>query len=303
MRRDLTSFVAVLACGAALLACKKGSTGDGTAAASAEPAAPAGVLFSKKVPTVGAKRTEDSKNDIDLQIEVKRAGRVIHTGTFKKNEREKKRVEVLAANDTAVTKVKVTYLEKYDAEAEGKGSLKKKPSPVDGKTYEVEAVNGSIEVHGENGKTPRSKEKKVVQDDFKDLGKPDKFTAFIPTRPLQEGEKLPVTADIVREMFGSKKDDEMSVDGATFTFRGTRTEGTLTYGTFDVSFKMTATPKGEDLGMIMDLEGKVTVDTATSWPIEMTLKGPITMKGKSDKAGAELEGKGSMTTGVSARYQ
>ena len=303
MRKDFTAFVAVVACTGALLACKKGSTGEATPAASAEAQKTPGVLFSKKVPGVGAKRTEDAKNEIEVQIEAKRAGRVIHSGAFKKNEREKKRVEVLAANDTAVTKVKVTYLEKFDAEAEGKAALKRKPSPVSGKSYTVEAVNGSVEVHSDSGGSVPSKEKKIVADDFKDLGKPDKFTSFIQSRPLLDGEKLLVTADIVREMFGSKDGDEMSVDSATFTFRGTRTEGPLTYGTFDVSFKLTASPKDQDLGMVMDLEGKVTVDTATSWPIEMNLKGPLTMKGKSDKAGVELDGKGSMTAGMTAQYE
>jgi hypothetical protein len=301
-----STLLAALVTLSALLACKKtDSSAEGTgtgAAAVAEP--PAGTTFTKEVPKVGTKRNEESKTDLSFNIKFKRAGKVIHGGDFEKTDVEKTRSEVLAVSDDAVTKVRVTFIEKYAAEGSGKGAPKKKSSPVTGKTYEVEAVGGKLVITREGGKPMSAAERKVVEKELKSLGKPDKMSAFIPNRPLIEGEKLPVTQAIVREMFGGGDDeDEVSVDQATFTFRGTRNEGGKTHGLFDASLKITVSPKGEDMGMLMGLTGKLVVDAATSQVLQVSLKGPITMRGKDTRAQGELEGEGSMSTSVSATYE
>jgi len=304
--RTTTLLAALLTLGA-LLACKKSgssaeATGTGAAAVAEAPAA--GTTFTKKVPAVGTKRNEESKTDLKFNIKFKRAGKVIHGGDFEKTEVEKTRGEVLAVSDDAVTKVRITFIEKYASEGSGKGAPKKKTSPVTGRTYEADAAGGKLVVTREDGKAMSAAERKIVEKELKSLGKPDKMAAFIPDRPLIEGEKLPVTQAIVREMFGGGDDeDDVSLDQASFTFRGTRTEGGNTRGLFDVSFKITVSPKGDDMGMLMDLTGKLAVDTATSQVLELSLKGPITMRGKDTRAQGELEGEGSMSTSVSASYE
>jgi hypothetical protein len=297
-----SSLVALALVGAALLACKKNSSGT-AATGSAELAAPetAGVKFQKKVPGVGSKRVESSQNDLDFSIDFKRAGKTIAGGRFKKNEVEKKRIEVTGINATSVTKVRVTYTEKYDEESRGNASPRKKPSPVAGKTYDVDSTGGKIEVTDEHDRPVPKRERDVVAKDWRSLGKPDKMAALIPDHPLVEGEKLPVSQDLVRDLFGSNDGDDTSIDKATFTFRGTKQDGQKTFGQFDVVLKIAMTSKKDDLIMSMDLGGKLSVDTAGSQLVDLTLKGPFTMKGVSRTAQGELEGSGSMNASASSR--
>jgi hypothetical protein len=287
----------------ALFACKKSGPAAAEQTGSATPASevPSGVTFAKALPAVGTKRQESSRNDLDFSIDFKRAGNRITGGHFKKSAGEKRRVEVLATNATSVTKIRVTYDEKYDGESRGTAEPKKRPSPVAGKTYVVDSSSGKIEVRGENDARVPKRESDIVAKDWKSLGKPDKMAALIPDRPLAEGEKLPVSADLVRDLFNADDGDETSVDNASFTFRGTKQEGAVRYGQFDVTFKISMTSKKQDIAMTLDLAGKLAVDTATSQLGEITLKGPLSMKGISKSAHGELEGSGTMNASMSSK--
>jgi len=297
------SFLPLFLVFSALIACKKsGPTAtEQTGTATPVSETPAGVTFQKALPTVGSKRQEASRNDLDFSIDFKRAGKRITGGHFKKSVGEKRRVEVLATNATSVTKIRVTYDEKYDGESQGTAEPKKRPSPVAGKTYVVEHSGGKVEVHAENDGRVTKRERDIVAKDWKSLGKPDKMAALIPDHPLAEGEKLPVSAELVRDLFGSDDSDETTVDNASFTFRGAKQEGAVRYGQFDVTLKISMTSKKQDIAMTMDLSGKLTVDTTTSQLGEISLKGPLTMKGISKSAQGELEGSGTMNASMSSK--
>jgi hypothetical protein len=293
-----TTATLVIVCGLALLACKKSSSSSGTGTSTTAVAAEdpsAGVRFTKKIHPVGTKYVEGFHNELSFDIDAKQAGKKIRSVTMKKIEQSKRRIEVMAINEVAVTKIKVTYVEDFKGESEGSAEPKKKPSVVSGKTYVVEGKGSFFEATTESGGTPTAAEKKILEKHFKSLGKSDRISAFLPDRSLQLGEKIPVTPELVRYMFESDDDEELSIDSAAFTFRSTRTDGARTLGTFDVGIKVTANSKKDELGMIMEFDGKLTLDKDTSWADELTMKGPLTIKGKSARAGLEIDGKGSAT--------
>jgi hypothetical protein len=109
-----------------------------------------------------------------------------------------------------------------------------------------------------------------------------------------------VTQALVRQLFDANDGDDVSIDKASFTFRGTKQDGQKKYGQFDVALKIAMTSKKDDMIMTMDLAGELSVDTVTSQLVDRTLKGPFTMKGIGKSARGELEGSGSMNASASA---
>src|SRR5687768_13170346 len=127
------------------------------------------------------------------------------------------------------------------------------------------------------------------------------MSAFIPNRPLLPDEKFTVSADAVQDLFGDEDDDEIKIDRAEFTFRSTAPKDGKTLGTFDSIIKVLGDSKKEDMTMRMDFAGKITMDTKNSWPHELSLKGPITLKGKS--SGITIEGTGNASISLTSTYQ
>ncbi len=296
-----SSCAALLVVVSALFACKKSAPSGEPAPGAASAAVPGGVVFTKKVPPAGTKRVEEYSSDMAFDIEAKQGGHTIRRVAVKKVERSKRRVEVLSVSDTAMMKIRVEYLEAYSGESQGNREPTKVPTAVSGKTYVAEASGGKILVTRDGGGTATSREKKIVSKDFDNLGKPDRMSSFIPDRPLVPEEKLAVSPEMVRDVFMGSDDDEVKVEQAEFKFRSTAPKGDKTVGTFDAIVKVTGDSKKEDMSMAMDFAGKITMDTATSWPYELSLKGPITVKGKS--RGIVIDGTGNASLSMVATYE
>jgi hypothetical protein len=302
MLRSPRASVALVVVVAALFACKKGSSGSGpTAQQTATAEVAPGVVFQKKIRPVGNKRTEEFSSDLAFDVIAKQGGVTVKRVAVKKVERSKRKVEVLSTSDTAIMKVRIDYTEAYTGESQGNREPPKIPMSVSGKSYEAEYSSGKILVKRVGGASVSPSEQKRVASDFDNLGKPDRFSAFIPARPLLPEERFTVREDVVREIFGGSNDDTLKIEQAQFTFKSTAPKEGKTMGSFDVVFKLTGDSKKDQMSMGMDLSGKITLDTATSWPYELSLKGPLTVKGKT--SGITLEGTGNAALSLVANYE
>lgn len=301
MLRPSHASLALVAVVSALFACKKSGSGSSpTTESTAAPEVP-GVVFTKKIRPVGNRRTEEFSSDMAFDIIAKQGGVTVKRVAVKKVERSKRKVEVLSTSDTAVMKIRVDYTEAYTGESEGNREPPKIPMSVSGKSYEAEYSSGKILVKRVGGASVSPAEQKRVASDFDNLGKPDRFSAFIPSRPLLAEERFTVREDVVREIFGGSNDDTLKIDQAQFTFKSTAPKDGKSMGTFDVVFKLNGESKKDSMTMGMDLSGKITLDTASSWPYELSMKGPITVKGKTQ--GITIEGNGNATLGIVANYE
>ena len=293
----------LLAACCALGACNKSSQDGSTSAAPPASAAPAveGTTFTIKAPTKGTTRTANEKTNMQFTIAVLAGGKVAAKMDMKQDEEHDTQSEVLAANDKAPTKVKVSYLKRVQIETNPKGKTKTDKSPVDGKTYIAEFKGGEIVVTTPDGKPVKAKEAKVVKKDNKELGKQDPFSKMLPNHPLKKGEKLEITKDLVAQLFGDD-DMKMDIDNVSMTFQGTKQEGGRTEGLFDMKLQVTGYPE-PTLGLQMKIDGTVALDTATGWPISMHLKGPIEVKGEDPKRHLHMEGQGKMEMQADYSYK
>lgn len=199
-------------------------------------------------------------------------------------------VEVLEINDRAPTKIRVTYEEKTERAKED-GEDKVQVSPLTGRTYVVEAVDGRVVVTGE-GPLSAVEETRVVKD-YRRLGQPDPFVSAIPARELKAGEEVPeLAATLAQELSRASAGPDSAppqVELASVKVK----ELTEDRVVFDVV--LTFIQIQGPLSAKAELTGTVSVFRDDGWPAKMALEGPLTFgpTPAAAAAGAKIEGKGS----------
>ncbi len=257
-----------------------------------------GVVFTKKVPAPGQVRHEVSRMEMELEIDVVQGGQVVAKMDNSNDARTDRRVTVLAVNDRAATRVKVVYLKKREIESSGK-KRKQTISPLEGQTVIVTAAGDRLLVTDANGAEVAPKLAAATREDNQAVGKPNRFAALLPDRPLRAGELLNPPQAVIREMLGANQAElPMTVERGSFTFKGvTRTNG-ATHGLFDVALKIQIANKPMTINM--DLKGQLAVDVATCWPVTLEVKGPLRVSGR--QGPSQVAGKGQARISIVATY-
>jgi hypothetical protein len=209
-------------------------------------------------------------------------------------ELDERREDIVAAASNAVTKMKVTFLHKQATVVEN-GVERTRPSVVQGKSYLVEAKDGSLYITTEQGKRVTQAEGDVIAQGYESLGQPDVIFAGLPARPIAVGESADalvqgIEAAIVRGAQGHVGFGEMSA-----TLRGTRDVAGQTCGVFGVHMQLAY--KLDKVENRSDLSGELVVRTSDTMPVSLSLKGPVVMGGQTSKA--EVEGQGDARVEVS----
>lgn len=291
-------------------ACKKGGakTDPATTGASASAGASAmasaggtpkestpqetGVKFTKKQPTVGAKRTEEMKSEMAMKVTM--AGKV---NEMQMEETSKKDEEILEVANDAITKLKVTYAEDSKSMAEGGKPAKATPSAIAGKSYTVSTKDGKLTVQNDKGKFATKPEVTLIEKQYKtSLGKPDPMLAAMPDRALKEGDEVPELSTALAKAI-KDKDDKTNIEGAKVTFK--KKDGDN--GIFDVA--MTVKSGDGPFKISVPLTGTLSLRMADAWPTTMDLSGPLAfdLNEKDKKAG--VEGGGTLKIKSSYTYK
>lgn len=275
-------------------------TGSSAQPAASAPAAVAGTTFTVKVPGKGTSRVGRETTTTQFSMAVLGAGgKVITKMDMKQVEEHNTTEKVLAANGDGPTSIRITYDKSVETETTGP-KTKAKKTPVNGKTYLAELKDGRIVVTNADGKKVKKSETKQVQKDEKDLGKADPFDKLLPDHPLKKGEQLKVTNDLAADLMGGS-DMKMDVDKFSVTFEGTKQEGSRTEGLFKLHMEVTGYPE-PTVGLQMKIDGEITLDTATGWPVSVHLAGPIQVKGDDPKHHVHMDGQGKMEMNASYSY-
>ena len=301
------SYVVLLMLGALAVGCEEKKP-EPTAASSAsvKPAAspvvsatPApkddGVTFAKKAPKVGQKR--EQKRSMEMKLTIKIAG---HDQLMETAERETKKEEILEVSGNAITKLKVTFVEKAEVGKDKDGKEQVKASPVSGKTYIVVAKDGKVTVLDEKEKPAPKAQADLVAAEYHTLGKPDPLSEGIPDRALKPGDKIPELLESLKKfMREGKEDDAFELTDATVTFKGKEGEN----GLFEIAFTMSKGDK--DMKMKMPLKGRAVVRLVDSQPVEVAMEGTVELgAGTAPPQGAPVpSGSGSMKLRMTTTYE
>ena len=145
----------------------------------------------------------------------------------------------------------------------------------------------------ERGGVPSQVELDKLKKDNRNLGKPSRFVAFLPQRPIQPGERFKPSADVVKEMFGR---DSGEIEQVEFVFNGVNERG----AEFSTTWKLREQKPGSTF--VMTARGTIILDSKTAWPILLELRGDVSLSGKGQKPSQSVEGKGTVEMKMSATY-
>jgi hypothetical protein len=292
----------------ALVACSKeeaptaaipSASPSGSAAA---PAAQANAItFTVKAPSIGDKVEENETADMKIALTVQMAGQN-KNADIHETETMKKRMEVLAVSGKAITKAKITYVEKTKVKTEG-GKERKPPIPIAGKTYLVEAKDGKLVITDPQGKAVSRAEEEAVRKNNTSLGKPDPVLAGIPDKPVQVGEEVASLKKALEEFFKERGDgqDNPDVTDVKVTLEAIEGEGADKVGVFSLALTLSSQPsKKAPFAMKAPLSGKLKVRAKDGWTQGIQLAGHVTMTGDDPKV--KIDGKGDMKMGVVMTY-
>jgi hypothetical protein len=240
-----------------------------------------GTVFVKRAPAVGDKWEDKVGMTMSMETSVDPDGSgKVQKATMEKTETETRQEEVLGVQGEAVTKVKVTFVEKT-ATIKEEGKERKRPSPVAGKTYVVEAKDGKITVLLDGDRPAPAMQAKVVKDAYETLGKVDPLYAGVPRRPLKPGDKAEELAQAMKAFMLIRAKD-MEVSNVAVVFAGTK-DGE---GTFDIEVTLAAVEK--PMRFDMKLKGQARMSLTTGQPSATILKGPLSV-GSTEGAGAKMK--------------
>jgi len=247
-----------------------------------------GTRFAKKAPAVGDRAESSVGMHMVLQMTIDPTG----SGTPQKasmetSETETRREEVLAVAGEAVTKLKVTFVEKLAVMKEN-GKERKRPSPVTGKTYVIEAKDGKLTVLLDGDRPAPVAQARVVKEAYETLGKVDTLYAAVPTRPLKPGDLVPELSAAMKEEMRVKA-KEMDVSSVKVVFKEVRGD----VGVFEIELMLSKVEK--PMKFEMKLKGQATMSLKTGQPVALKLEGPVSV-GSTEGAGGKMkiEGTGTM---------
>lgn len=240
-----------------------------------------GTVFVKRAPAVGDKWEDKVAMTMSMETSVDPDGKgTPQKATMEKSETETRQEEVLAVKGEAVTKVKVTFAEKT-ATIKEEGKERKRPSPVAGKTYVVEAKDGKVTVLLDGDRPAPAMQAKVVKEAYETLGKVDPLYAGVPGRPLKPGDKVEELAQAMKEVVLIRA-KEMEVSSVSVIFQGAK-DGE---GVFDVEVSLAAVEK--PMRFDMKLKGQARMSLTTGQASSTILRGPLSV-GSTEGDGAKMK--------------
>lgn len=237
------------------------------------------VTITKKMPRVGLTRVSSEENNMRFSISGGGGSLSLNaTGSKKKTEK------LLAVTGSTPTKVRVTFHKITKVEVQN-GMTRKVPSPIAGKTYEVEATASQVAVTGPGGKAVPEAERAAVAEEYRSFGKPNFMLDGLPTDPIQIGARVPSMEEAMkksfRESMSGKPGEQWQISDPIVTLAGQGRVAGARVAFFDFSMSMTLT-QGAGFTMTMHQKGRVTVRLADGWPIQMSMKGPMDIMGKAN---------------------
>ncbi len=243
------------------------------------------IVFPTKPLQAGDVDDGEETMDMTMNIKVTVEGQA-HDMTVAQSEDKKTKVEVQASNDEFVTKEKLTVVSDIQTETKPmKPPGTPTPTAISGKSYVLEAKGADVTITDDKGAAVPEDEAKLVKKAANHFGKADPMDAVLKGQKFVVGQKVSIPADKLAGMFGDD-DAKTTLSSASFTL--TKNEGGI--ATLDV--EMTMNVDQGPMSMSIPMKGTGRVEIATGHSLELSMEGPITVKGQDPKM--PMEGSGTV---------
>jgi len=239
------------------------------------------VQFKKSNPAVGAsfKRTQVNQ--------LKATSSSPSVVTFAVDAHSSVRVDVLAADEKTILKVKATYSDNATTNTQGSKAVTE-TSSVAGKAYIIEFVDKKLLITDENHKKVSAAEASTLKDDFEGLvGKPDPLLTHTPDLPLAVGDRALSIAEATRELFGPNAD--VAIEDTSASLKEIALVDGQRVAIFAIQLKVTTSGNPKIVG---HLTGTLGVREADAKLVSYAIDGPVVLTGQ---GGLKGEGTLAMT--------
>jgi hypothetical protein len=248
-------------------------------------------------PPPGTKFVEASSLNLEINVELSMGPGKSINQAFSAKTTKKRDVEVLATEGDVITKAKGEDVDYTETATQSMAPPKKTIKPYVGKTYLLERKSGRLVITDEQGAALAPADSKGLAEDNSSFGKPDGFFSSFP-KTFEKGKPVTLSEEIARKMMG-EVDSSMKIKSATITFREKTKVGSREAAVFDVNFVIAAAQP--PMMMTMKMSGSTVVIINGGWPVEIAMKGPISLTAA--KAGADIRGGGSIEVNNTWTYK
>lgn len=236
------------------------------------------VSFTGLGPKPGQTFVRTSSYNMNVDVVLKFAGDSLKEHNNTSTITVRKTEAILATQDDAVTKLKVTYNtvdSKFVITEDGIAeNRKQEKNPVLGRTYIVSVQNGKVSVTDDHGIKPAEEEFEIVQNDYEGLGEADSFLQFFRQKTVQVGEPLQMPGVLAEGVFTDAQRRRVKVDNASFVLRAVRQNSAI----FDTALKMQWN-QDANTSVKMNVTGETMVGIQNSRMMSSTLKGTVRVTG------------------------
>jgi hypothetical protein len=146
-------------------------------------------------------------------------------------------------------------------------------SPVEGKSYVLEARADGLSILDDKGKDVSAGEGQVLSQEFRTLGTGDAVTRAMPSAPMAVGRAVPALAEALKSDFGRSIDGRVFFGNVSVTPTGGRRVAGVDCVAFAVVLQVGFEVK--DRKVRMDTKGEMVLRADNAWPVSMDLVGPV----------------------------
>lgn len=284
MRSPLVRRCCRILCAGSVAIAASATLGSGLAplATSAEPAPATATVgathhFTFAAPVAERTVDQDVIFALGLKESTVQGGTTLQAIESKLTRRQVRSITVLAADDTRITKVRVTYKSAEQEVGQRRGeepfANTQVAQSIAGKTYIVSRAKTTDElsITDPDGKAPTDEERKLVTSSMDAVGRPSPIGKFLSGRTVRVGQTVEVPNDLANEMLG--------LDGAVgkvtkFEMALTRASnrGGVICGEFETRVDLQSE---EPSGQSTRFRGRMVVEVNTCRAIEAEFAGPV----------------------------
>jgi hypothetical protein len=225
-----------------------------------------------------------------LAVEFWQDGRKLGSNDSTRVEEYTRTVEVLGLVGAAPAKIRARY-EQYHLKETHPDKPTVDQSPLSGRVYLLNAVEGAIEVLGDHGKPVTPAEQDTLKKLHGDLGQDDPLVTELGPRPIPVGKSVPMREGLFRALVSTGNSEFKS---GTVVLSGTRSEDGRPVAIFDWSAEMSSSEEN-GLEITWHLKGQAIVGLSPAVTLRATVDAALDVSGHTVQNGApvDLAGDGS----------
>jgi hypothetical protein len=257
------------------------------------------VQFNCRVPQAGHYGTHDVKYELDLDVSVHQAQKVISSEQQKLIRNQTRQITVLKVDGDRVTQVRANYPKARATITRGKQSGGGDTQPIEGKTYIVErSADNKLVIKGLDGSDVPDEERSLVAASMESVGRPNPLGKFLHGKSVAIGQTIALPNELASDLLGLR-DTGGNAQKVELTLKAVRQEPDRRVAQFDMLVVIKP-----DANSSLDIKGDIQLDVNTCQVAAANFTGPVAIAETYGPEGHtfEIRSDGTMRVAIRSHY-